>query len=278
MILPTPAEEHALKAYALAKFGSSRPMVVRLSDPVDAAIVVVPFDLESFKIYRDLRFGPARTAHASAVVTRSIWCSPPAEDLRGGRGPKGSIVGGGAVATAPVTIDTLVPTEHDPDPIHRVALDRTRALCATWPAVDAQVADQLEDAAGWAGNLPVARPLDASAPPPGLTSEDAIKLLSGKPTKGPGSLWAVTSSHGLSMVMQAPLPNIWHAAQGARASAEAARGGILAATLIHAKPLVVWCPGTLDAYLDERPGYADVLHKPLADMGGAAAKASASFL
>lgn len=275
MILPNEAEIVALRAYALQKFACARPLVVQLPSPIDAALVVVPFDLASFKAHRDLRCGPDQTAHSSAVVTRTIWCSPQAVDLRPGHAATGATVGGGGPLASP-TIDTFQPSATDPDPIHRIAVDRTRALCASWPAADEKVATALEDAAGWVNPAPTTQLLDPAAPPPGLSSAEAVEMLKGKPATGPGSLWAVTTPGpaGMSLVMSAPSSQGWHASQAAYAAAVTAGKGLVETILLHAKPRVVWAAGGFDAVIAERPGFAAWLNKPLAEMGGASSRAS----
>jgi hypothetical protein len=279
MILPTDTEGTTLRAYALRTFGASKLLLVQLPAPVEAALIVVPFDAASFADYLDMKHRPggARTANASAVLTRTIWCSPVDVDRRPGAKPSATM--GGDAPAAP-TIDMLVSSEKDPDPVHRVAVERSRMLTATWPAADAEIAEALDDAAGWGGLLPRASLLTARDPPPGLSGEDAARLLEGRPPMGPGSLWAVTcADKPLGLVLAAPHGEVWHASQKARNDALGARKGIMDATLLYLRPAgtVVWCEGAgFEALVAERPGLASWLWKALEDIGGAAAKASAS--
>ncbi|HEY8944908.1 MAG TPA: hypothetical protein VIM73_11635 [Polyangiaceae bacterium] len=272
MLVPTPAEVDVLKAYAVRKFGSDRLLQVALAAPIDAAVVVAPFDLTSFKTYRDERCGPALTAYASAVVSRVLWVSP--QDMRPRRGA--SVVIGGTAPPEP-TVDTLEASDKDPDPIRRVAMSRLGVLRATWASVDQHVAEELETAAGWTGTTRAA-PLTEGNAPPGLSSEQAAALLEGKPAAGPGSLWSITSTSGLALVAAAPRVNVWHATQSAWADAQARKTGVIDSVLLTFRSLVAWSPEPFDGYLEAHPGYAEQLWRPLREMGGASAQASATFL
>jgi hypothetical protein len=260
MIDPTPAEIIAIKSSARAKFGRDLALRVPLTSPIEAVVVVAPFDLASYAAHVDARQANAQTAQLGIVVDRLLWCSP-------------------ADAASP-TIDSIVPTKDDPDPFRRVALDRYDALQEMWPAVASLVDRKLLEIAGRAraGELARAVPLSVGTAPHGLSPADAAKLLEGRPVRGAGSLWSVTHGNGLALVMSSPQPDAWLAARAAWGESVRDSKGIIDSMLVLARQLIEWSPEPFEALIDRKPGYAEALLNPMLDMGGAGAQASADFL
>lgn len=72
----TPEEQAAIKADAAQRFGSAeRYKIVDLADPIDATVVVAPFDLKSWAIHVDACSHDLGTAHAQALAARLLYPS-----------------------------------------------------------------------------------------------------------------------------------------------------------------------------------------------------------
>lgn len=265
MITPTDSEIIAIKADARRRFGSDRSLSCLLTSPVDACVVVAPFNLAGYSAHVDARSANTLTAQSGAVTDHVLWCSP--EPLTGLQGDA-------------VTVDALAPTKEDPEPLRRVAIERLEALRSTWPVVDAEIEAQLRKTAGAVrgGDIARAVQLTPGNAPRGLSAGEALALLAGAPLGGAGSLWSVAHSNGMALVLKAPRPNAWLAARAAFAEAHGKHAGIVDSTLVLVRQLVVWSPEPLAAYLDANPGYAEALWNPLLDMGGSSATTSSAFL
>lgn len=258
MITPSPAEIVLIKAEARRRFGSDRALCVQLGAPIGAAVVVAPFDLRSYSAHVDARAENASTAQAGAIVDRLLWCSPASPD------------------EAPV--DTIEPSPDDPTPLRRVALARLELLRDTWPAVDGKVEADLRSAAGEPGSLPSASPLTLGTLPPGLSVKAAEELLRAAPATGPSALWGVRGTNGCSLVMRAPLSDVYLAVRAAFGDALAKKSGQIDSVLVAARQHIVWSPEPLDALFDRKPVYAEEIWHAFFQMGGSAAASSATFL
>ena len=257
MIEPSIAERATIVADCGKRFPGRRAVLVRMTDPIDACVVVASFDLRSYLTQVDAERASAGSAQRNAAIDRLLWCSP-------------------ADPAAP-TVDTLAATNDDPQPQRRVALERLDALCEVWPAAPSFVVGELELAAGLVADKPRVVPLTPGTAPPGLSPTDALALLAGAPTRGPGALWAVTQSNGLALVLAAPLPDVWLAAGAARDAAETAPARF-AVLLPFLRSAVRWEPELLDGTIERIPFVTLRLPGAYFAMGGSAAAASSSFL
>lgn len=264
MIAPTAAEVIAIKADARRRFGSDRSLSCLLTAPVDACVVVAPFDLKSYSAHVDSRSGNLITTQSGAVTDRVLWCSLTMPDA----------------ASSPAGVDMLAPSKEDPEPLRRTAIERLEAMRSVWPVVDAEIEAQLRKTAGATRGADVARAVQLTPgnAPPGLSAAEAATMLAGAPALGAGSLWSVSHSNGMALVLKAPRPNAWLAARAAWSEAHVRHAGIVDSALVLVRQLVEWSPEPFEAYLDGHPGYAEALWNPLLDMGGSSATTSAAFL
>jgi hypothetical protein len=263
MITLTPNEVIAVKADASRRFGSDRCLQVLLSAPIDAAVVVSPFDYKAVAAHVDARAQNVITAQSNAVTDRVLWCSPTLPDA----------------ASAPADVSMLTASKDDPEPLRRVALERLETLRETWPIVNAEVERELRRVSGWVlEGVLHAVPLTPGTAPRGIAAKRVLEMLADAPAKGPGSLWSVQGGSGAALVLKAPLVDVWHGARAAWSEARQQKSGILESFMVLVRQLIVWSPEPLDAYIDRVPGFAEGLWNPLLEMGGAATQASSSFL
>jgi len=264
VILPTEAEKLAIKADARKRYGSDRCMLVSLTAPVDACVVVAPFDLKSYSAHVDQRSENLQMAQASASIDRVLWCSPPPD----------------AAPELAAAVDTIEVTKEDPAPLRRVAIDRLELLSELWPVVHSEIERTLRAETGQKiGREGMhAVPLTYESAPRAMPRAKVTELLDGAPKAGAGSMWSLVDANGCNLVLKCPHSDTWLAMRAAFSDAMAKNSGIVDSTLVLGRQLVMWSPDNLDAYFDAHPGYAEGLWNPLLEMGGAATQASASFL
>lgn len=75
MKTPTPEQVLTIKADAAKRFGSDRALLVELDAPIDAAVVVAPFNLVTWNDYVDAQARDIDTSHVGAIVDRLLWPS-----------------------------------------------------------------------------------------------------------------------------------------------------------------------------------------------------------
>lgn len=149
-------------------------------------------------------------------------------------------------------------------------------LRSEWGAFDTLVEREYRRELGFfEGSKALCRPLTPATCPPGLAPSEAVDLLRREAGK---RLWAISNrANGLSLVARQPQPDVWTMGSRLIAEAMAENKNSLCPQLDMIADHTVWCPGgSLRVHIDERPGRAWDLNSPWADMGGAAAKTSAS--
>lgn len=143
-------------------------------------------------------------------------------------------------------------------------------LLDKWPAAAEKVCGQLQRRAGRLVGDPKVMPLDPASPPPGLTSEEAQKLLD----KHQGQ--AVFSAVGpgtLSLVLARPDAEAWLAAKTARAKAAAANKRSVHTGLDFARQAIIWSSQPIDVFLDDKPAHCADIMTAYDELGGDGAEA-----
>lgn len=215
-------EQAAIKSDAAARFGSAdRYKIVDLEEPIDASVVVAPFDLKSWSAHVDACAHDLTTAHAQALASRLLW------------------------------------------PSQAELLD----LRADWPTVPKHVAIRLHELAGQIpGVAPLCRRLSASTRPLSLSVAAMEQLVAAHPG---ARLFAVEQAgNGLSIVMKAPLPDTFLAAEAAEKDAHREGKGMVAAQLAWTKETIVWSSTPIDAFLDQKPAIIGDIWAGYRLMGG----------
>lgn len=149
------------------------------------------------------------------------------------------------------------------------------SIRSEWGAFDVLVEREYRKEVGFTEGSASCRPLAASTCPPGLTGEAASELLKKEAGR---RLWSIYSrANGLACVIRQPQPDVWMMGSTLLGDALREHKNTLCPQLQVIADHCVWAPaGGLMAHIEERPGRAEDLNEPWANMGGAAAKTSAT--
>lgn len=149
-----------------------------------------------------------------------------------------------------------------------------------WPAVDTLIETEFMVAMGFGVGDASCLPLSVSSAPRGFAPLDQLdrRVAEAYQDADGAKLWAITSqASGLALVVRNPVADVWTA--GCLAIEAGRKAGTVLSSLVgFYSDHLVWCPTTLAAHLDERPGRARDLLGPWTEMGGAAATGSHTFL